>query len=264
MPCSYAHYRFGNQLLPQLPADIRGSVLRQRPLFQIGLQGPDFLYFHSFFKKTHLYQLGNVYHENSGREFFRRMCAHVKQRPSEAASAYLVGLLGHYCLDSGCHPFVYRQTEDSDFGHAELETEFDRFLMARDGIKKPHETNIFRHMGLKKEDYALIAGFYPELTAKQAAECIRSMALAQQLLTLPTAAGHKTVSLFTRMAGGNAAGKVMTLGPNPNCAHLDGKLLELYDRSRLHFPRLLEQLRRHMDHADPLGDDFKANFNKGE
>ena len=60
MPSSYAHYRFGTQIIPMMPADVRGPILRQRALFDMGLHGPDFLFFHHFVKKTPLYRLGNT------------------------------------------------------------------------------------------------------------------------------------------------------------------------------------------------------------
>ena len=263
MPCGYAHYRFGNQLIPQLPADVRGPIVRHRALFDMGLHGPDFLFFHHYFKKTPIYQLGSDYHEMSGREFFEKACAHVKAQPSEAAAAYLYGVLTHYCLDTACHPFVYEMTDDTDLGHSELETEIDRYLMALDGIKKPHEANISHKLKLKKEEYEIVAGFYPEISVKDTAACIRSMALSQRLLTIPTLLGHGVVVTFTWAAGGNTSGKVMTIGPDPKCSHLDAQLMQLYNLALDRFPMLLEQLNHHMDYGEPFGDLFNANFNKG-
>lgn len=263
MPSGYAHYRFGTQVVPAMPADVRGPVLRHRALFDVGLHGPDFLFFHHFLKKTPIYQLGSTYHSKSGRDFFAQACAHVKAKPSEAAVAYLYGLLAHYCLDSSCHPFVYHTTDDTGLGHSELETEFDRYLMALDGIKKPHEANISRSLKLKKEEYGIVAGFFPEITGKQAAHCISNMRLSQQLLTIPTPLGHGVVVTFTWVAGGNTSGKVMTIGPDPRCGHLDSKLLELYTQALEKFPRLLEQLNHHLDYGEPFGDDFRSNFDRG-
>lgn len=263
MPSTYAHHRFGIHIIPQMPADVRGPVLRHRALFDMGLHGPDFLFFHHFLKKTPIYQLGSFYHELSGQEFFEKACAHVKVRSSEAEAAYLYGLLAHYCLDSVCHPFVYDMTDDTGLDHSELETEFDRYLMALDGIKKPHEANISHKLKLNKEEYGIVAGFYPEISVKDTAACIRSMALSQRLLTIPTLLGHGVVVTFTWAAGGNTSGKVMTIGPDPKCNHLDNQLLDLYNSAIARFPILLEQLNHHMDYGEPLGDDFKANFNRG-
>lgn len=263
MPSSYAHYRFGTQIIPMMPADVRGPILRHRALFDIGLHGPDFLFYHHFLKVTPLFRLGSVYHGQSGIEFFTRCCDHLRQHPSEAAFAYLHGLLAHYCLDSACHPLVYSMTDDTDLGHGELETEFDRYLMALDGIKKPHETNISRHMQLRKDEFEVVAGFYPDVTEKETIQCIRNMALALRLLTIPTAPGHAAVVAFTKAAGKVTAGKVMTVGPNPRCDHLDKKLLELYEQALAKFPAYLEQLNQHMAYGEPFGDDFKVNFDRG-
>ena len=89
------------------------------------------------------------------------------------------------------------------------------------------------------------------------------MALATRLLTIPTAPGHAAVVAFTKMAGPVPAGKVMTIGPNPRCDHLDHKLLALYEQALAKFPNYLEQLNQHMAYGEPFGDDFKANFNRG-
>ena len=263
MPSGYAHYRFGTQIIPMLPADVRGPIVRHRALFDMGLHGPDFLFFHHFFKKTELYHLGSMYHQKSGRDFFTDACLHVKQHPSEGAFAYLYGLLAHYCLDSHCHPFVYDVTDDTVLSHSELETEFDRFLMTLAGVKKPHEANISHHLRLKKEEYEIVAGFFPEATVKDVIRCIRSMALSQRLLTIPTPVGHGVVVTFTWVAGGNTTGKVMTVTPNPKCDHLDGKLLELYEQALAKYPRYLEQLNHHLAYGAPFGDDFNANFDRG-
>ena len=261
MPSAYAHHRFGAQLIPLMPADVRGPILRNRTLFNIGVHGPDFLFFHHFLKKTPMYRLGSAYHSQSGSDFFTRFCAHFRQEPSEAAFAYLHGVLAHYCLDSGCHPFIYRMTDDTDLDHGELEVEFDRYLMCLDGIKKPHETSINRHIRLKKADHSLIAGFYPEISARDTGACIRNMAAAQMLLTIPHA--HGAIVKFTQLAGGNTSGKVMTIGPNPKYSHLNEKILSLYDSSLAGFPAYLEQLNHHLAYNAPFGPLFAPNFDRG-
>ena len=48
MPSSFAHHRFGESVMSALPADVCGLLQRQRKLFELGLQGPDFFYFYRF------------------------------------------------------------------------------------------------------------------------------------------------------------------------------------------------------------------------
>ena len=263
MPSSYAHYRFGTQVLDLMPADIREPILRNRALFDAGLQGPDFLFFHSLFKTGPLSRLGTAYHEKSGREFFTNACRHLHRSASEPAFSYLHGLLAHYCLDSACHPFVYSVTENENLAHVELETEFDRYLLALDGCKKPHEASTSHSMKLQQCDIAAVCGFYPDVSPADMTRCVRNMALSHRLLALPTRIGRSMVEGVTRLAGGNAAAKVMTIGPHPKWSHLDEKLLELYQQALRKYPVHLEQLSSHMASGTPLGDAFHVNFNRG-
>ena len=103
MPANYAHYRFGKQLLSGMCPNDRRSIQRFRRLYDMGLHGPDIFFYYNPLIKTATGQLGGVFHAQSGQEFFARVCA---QAGSEAGRVYLLGLLGHYCLDSLCHPYV--------------------------------------------------------------------------------------------------------------------------------------------------------------
>ena len=60
-----------------------------------------------------------------------------KAATSDAARDYLFGLLGHYCLDSVCHPFVNRLVQSGEAKHVPLESEFERFLLELDGKTSP-------------------------------------------------------------------------------------------------------------------------------
>ena len=46
MPAFYTHYRFGCDVLKQLPEDIRSICTAHRGLFDIGLHGPDIYFFY--------------------------------------------------------------------------------------------------------------------------------------------------------------------------------------------------------------------------
>ena len=86
MPASYAHYRFGKLLLPQLPSDVRQCIQRFRRMYDVGLQGPDIFFYHNIFRKTATGELGSVIHRQTGRDFFPVAC---RAAASDAARAYL-------------------------------------------------------------------------------------------------------------------------------------------------------------------------------
>ena len=52
MTANYAHYRFGKQLLPQLPADVRQCIQRFRRMYDMGLHGPDIFFYHNPLMKS--------------------------------------------------------------------------------------------------------------------------------------------------------------------------------------------------------------------
>ena len=80
MPSVYAHYRFGVALLPTMPADARRTIQRFRSLFEVGLHGPDIFYYGSPIEKTKTGFLGIKFHEQTGREFFQRVCGWIAPR----------------------------------------------------------------------------------------------------------------------------------------------------------------------------------------
>ena len=76
MPANYAHYRFGAQLLPKLPPEVRRPVGRFRQLYDMGLHGPDILFFQSLLPGG---KPRDKFHAQTGKAFFERVChtAHV-------------------------------------------------------------------------------------------------------------------------------------------------------------------------------------------
>ena len=45
MPTTYAHYRFGCDVLAAMPTDLREIVEKHRQLFDFGVHGPDLLFY---------------------------------------------------------------------------------------------------------------------------------------------------------------------------------------------------------------------------
>ena len=69
MPALYAHNQFGNKVLRKLDEENRKRALRYLPLFRIGLQGPDYLFFYHPFQKNEISGTGYRLHEESALGF---------------------------------------------------------------------------------------------------------------------------------------------------------------------------------------------------
>lgn len=260
MPATYAHYRFGSQLLPTLPANIRRPITRFRRLFDIGLHGPDIFFYHNIFLDDTLGKLGKKLHRMAGREFFTMICRRLRLDSTEAGQAYLYGLLAHYCLDTCCHPLITDVSADGKIGHTELETEFDRYLLTLDGVAAPETFDNSRHMTLTKGECVTVAGLYPAVTPGNVLQSVQTFASVTKFLSVPS--GKRRALM--RKAANKVTPKfhpfIMPDKPNPNCAHLDEALKKLYDEAFALYPVLLEQLTAHLTYNASLGEAFDKPF----
>ena len=135
MPSTYAHRRFGTNVLEHLPDELRAQLEQNRELYDIGLHGPDLLFYYHAEKSTPVAALGNAMHDEPGRTFFDRARRVVHEEADrEAALAYALGFVCHFALDSTCHPYVEARAARGELAHLAMEAEFDRLLMERAGL----------------------------------------------------------------------------------------------------------------------------------
>lgn len=257
MPSTYAHYRFGVQMLALMPGDVRRTVNRFRRLFDVGLHGPDLLFYNPALPSK-LGNPGRKFHRQNGTDFFARVCRGLRLEPNEAGSAYLYGVLCHYCLDSLCHPFIEEQAGQRGIPYPETETEFDRYLLELDGKIPPHTQDLSPHIQLTPGECETVAKFYPGTSVSQIRTCVRNMALVTRLLAAPEGAGRMLMEKGMGLAAKRA--HVMTAEPNPRCADMDETLLALYEQAAARFPAMLAQLIAHMTYNAPLGEEFTQMF----
>lgn len=136
MPAAYAHLTFGRSLLPMLgQSEVYEELLRvieeNRDLFEIGLQGPDILFFYRPLSRNPISRHGFDLHGLPAEEFLRQAAARGR---GEKTLAYLLGVVCHFTLDSACHSHVEYFMEKYGLKHSEIETDLERYLMVRDGL----------------------------------------------------------------------------------------------------------------------------------
>lgn len=260
MPANYAHYRFGAAMLEGMPADISRTVKRFRQLYDVGLHGPDPFFYYNPVMHNKVGELASRFHQQSGVEFFGRICRSLRLEPSDAAQAYLYGVLCHYCLDSTCHPFINEKSEEGPATHVEIEAEFDRYLFEMDEKCLPEQQDTSPHMRLTQGECETMARFYPGTTAGQVRTSVRNMALVAKLMATP--AGMKRDLLLKSVKAFSKTGTELMIPATPNlrCAELDATLKTYYDQAAKRFPELLAQLNAHLTYSAPLGEEFKKSF----
>lgn len=254
MPANYAHHRFGKQLLPLLPPQERQCVQRFRRMFDMGLHGPDIFFYHTPLAKTAVGALGSKFHAMTGQDFFPCACAAAS---SEAARAYLYGLLAHYCLDSLCHPYVRKIVDIGEATHVALESEFDRYLMTLDQIPAPHTHDLSSRFRLTRGECMTVAGFYPPATGANISQCVKLMALSVKFLSSPKR--KRTEALLRRFSPSHLDQLIPEAEVEAYALYVR-ELKALYDQALERYPVLLAQLTAHMQTGEPLGAEFDPDF----
>ncbi len=255
MPAGYAHYRFGAQLLEALPREAGEIAQRHRALYDVGLHGPDIFLYYNPLRKNPVTPLSEKYHTQTGGAFFGRLC---RKDLAEPELAYLYGVLGHYSLDALCHPLVYRCTREGAVGHLAMETEFDRYLLDKDGRRPPHIQDCSRHLKLSEDQCAVIAGFYPETSPGEIAQAVRNMAWSLRQLARPGRIFRKVMTFVLGLTPYSQM--LMPEAPDPLCAPWDGELEALYGQALERYPRMLEQITESLRSGRELGEEFKLPF----
>ena len=253
MPSNYAHYRFGIQALPSLPRNLQRSIGRFRQLYDVGMHGPDLFFHYNIVMRTPIGRMASTMHEETGAQFFTRACKRLRMHPSEAGTVYLYGFLGHFCQDSICHPVVHAHTDEGPIGHVELETEFDRFLLEKDGKLPPCRQDFSRHMRLSRNEAATAAELLHPATASQVYRSAANMALNTHLLAR---ANPRILSAVLGKMGPEISHQQMPEQENTHCSFLDPEFYALYQHALALYPKMAQQLAAHMDHRAPFGAEF--------
>lgn len=254
MPANYAHYRFGKLALPTLPAGARQCIGRFRRMYDIGLHGPDILFYYNPIMDTPVGQLGHSYHTFTGQAFFAQAC---QQADSEAARAYLYGLLGHYCLDSACHPYVNQLVNIGEARHIALESQLERRLLAADAEPSPATFDMSKRLRLTRGECMTVAQFYPPATGANISRSMKLMSLCTHFLASPKRAQRE--KLLGRVKP-ELCDILIPETENEELSLYVDALVQLYGEALERYPRMLQQLQSHMETGEPLGEDFAPTF----
>lgn len=260
MPANYAHYRFGAEMLQQMPGDIRRSVNRFRRLYDVGLHGPDLFYYYNPVISTRVGALGQKLHQQSGTDFFSRVCRGLRMDSSEAGTAYLYGLLTHYALDSVCQPILQSAASEGKLSPVALEAEFDRFLLEKDGKVPACIQDLSVHIQLTAGESATAAKFYSGINDSHIRTAVRNMALITKSFAIAPGIRRELVKKSTGVFARENVGVMIPEEALPGCEAVDQALMDGYEQAKALFPVLQMQISALMTYNAPLGQEFDKSF----
>lgn len=265
MPQTYAHQYYGDLVYAQLPEEIRNVIDGSRELYDIGLQGPDILFYYHPLWKNPVATLGGEMHNWSGRKYFARAvraltgkdplagenadpaqdaanagsptdrlytslsAEEARGDDADAALAYLYGCLCHYALDSICHPYINRYDAMVEgVTHSVIEGDLDRYLIAQEGREPVREDQTARFRP-SREAAHIIARFYPEVPERTLYKALESFVRFHHLLRCEANGKRRFLYSALRLIGQYDAlrGHITTPEPDPLCKESSAHLEEL-------------------------------------
>ncbi len=203
MPNVWAHIQFGKEVLALVRAERPMEIPQWKTAFQLGCQGPDFLFYDRYLPwqsgDTDLNRLGSLMYSQSCGPFLLSLLEEAKGRsPDDPATAYSLGFLLHHLLDRHLHPFVFSRSGFKKWHHQRYETAMDSAIMLRRADIHTGQTPVSPEIdtnGRLPGDFA--SGFlraarlhYPvpaeRMTPEQLDNAVRQMQQAQRLFYDPS------------------------------------------------------------------------------
>lgn len=261
MPSIYAHYRFGQEIFELLPEELKTITAKYRDLFNIGLQGPDLLFFYQPVFHNYVNRLGYQIHDWKGRKFFQPAARIIRNSSKpERLLAYICGVVCHYALDVTCHPYVDSLVSGKHLNHCAIEGSFERTLIVEDHL--PLNALVTGFLIPTKQNASIIAQFYGHTTAKQILSAIRCMKWLNDGLRMKDNLLKKGIFVFLRLIGkyDNISGMVITPKPLPEFAESDKELRKLYEIAKPKAIVMMKELLTSIESGQKLNSMFYPTF----
>ena len=266
MPDFYAHYSQGQKVFAILPQKVLNAVSNKN-LYNLGLQGPDFLYFHRPLKKENnpVLQLADDIHKMSCAFFLNRVLEKVAVSESTDEFSYLMGFIGHFGLDSEAHPYVNEKVDELHFDHAEMEIEFDKFLLAQDGLS-PLRYKAHKHISITKTEAEAVTKIYSAVLSQVKLENIYNSFLGfkrgKHFFYAPNRIFQGLRFALLKITGlyDTLQGHVMKTNSNPKSGITNKELFILYNNSVTITARLMNNFYEHITQNIPLPQRFNRAF----
>lgn len=234
MPSTYAHYRLGKEVKIVLNEKERKVVEEYPELYFIGLHGPDIFFYHKPLIKNEIKRIGHNIHEKAGKDFFAPAAEVIKNHPdSHTYLSYLYGFICHFALDVSCHGYIDEKIVSSGISHTEIEAEFDRMLMVKDGYD-PVSHITTSHINPSLENAEVIQSFFDGADSTNIFNALKGMVTYLNLLVAPSKGKRMLINTVLKLTGNyrELHGLVINYIANPECADTTKELFHRYEEAK--------------------------------
>ncbi|WP_141504046.1 zinc dependent phospholipase C family protein [Paenibacillus luteus] len=154
MPNVWAHLIFGQLVLEKLGELALIQSDEQKNIFNMGCQGPDFLFYHRFLpwqRSAVLNRLGTAMHTQNCGHVIVEMLDNVNGRPAcpkrpDSSILYSLGFVLHHILDRHVHPYVFSRSGFRKWDHQRFEIMMDTVIAKELWGIETWRTPVWRHI----------------------------------------------------------------------------------------------------------------------
>ena len=261
MPTTYAHWRFGDKCIKTLPNNLQEIINKNREIFDFGVHGPDIFFYYNCLKHNKINQFGTNLHEIA----YKAILAEFKNNYPKVddkygAISYILGFTCHFTLDSYCHGYIERKEEISKVSHGKIESQFDRYLLKKDGCDPVKKSVTFSLHPSKQIAYT-ISQLFDEISFKEAYKAIKDQKLYLNLLK-----DNSDIKRFVLTKGMDLAkvskfkDLLITKEDDPKCLDASLRLDKYFDMAVKHYPILVNDVLNYLNDKNELSDYFKHDF----
>lgn len=263
MPAFYAHHRFGEKVLPLLDDEIRELILNYRDSFNVGLQGPDLLTYYQPHQQNRVATYGFHLQELSAYPFFQNALKIIKKQGRATREyAYILGVICHYILDSECHPYINRKTNEINVPHREIESEFEKALLRTDE-KDPFTYPLYDLVPTDDKTAASTYAFYKNINPVIIKQALQDMRMIKKLYTSPGKAKQKILNtVFSRSKNTDYwNGLIHHKEDNPACETSTRGLMLRFDNAVLLAAKMIDSFDESLTAKKELHIRFNRTYN---
>lgn len=260
MPTTYTHYRFGRDVCRQLPLSVQEAIDEYQGLYDLGVHGPDLLFYYKALTKNPVNRTGSDIHAKAGYLFFEPAARQVKAMADpEPAMVYLYGFLCHFTLDSFCHPYIEQMSRSQGITHSAIEAELDRFFLEKDGYS-PLSYRPIKHLVPCIFHARVVAPFFPGIGVRKILTCMKSQPFYLSLLVVPGPARNKLARRIAGLKSKSLADMIMPYEKIPACIPMNLHMETLYGQAVSAAVELIQNYMAYLDGNAPLDQRFHHTF----
>ncbi|WP_053374693.1 zinc dependent phospholipase C family protein [Paenibacillus sp. FJAT-27812] len=179
MPNVWAHFIFGQLVFEKLGESALLQTDEQKNIFNMGCQGPDFLFYHRFFpwqRSLALNRLGTEMHNRNCGPVLVEMLDCVNGRPAcpkrpDSSILYTLGFVLHHILDRNLHPYVFSKSGFRKWDHQRFEIMMDTVIAKKLWGVETWKNAVWKHIDTKgafpppivDAFESIVAAYYAEL-----------------------------------------------------------------------------------------------------